>query len=136
MAEIRRTFPAQEQALASALDFAESCGRDLRLPGELSLKLRLVVEELFTNSLRHCPPGSPVDLALACGEQGLRLDYRDSGPEYDPFARLDHGQFDRPVPDRPVGRLGLVLIDGMAEAVGYERREGRNCVRVVLARGD
>lgn len=136
MSEITQAFPVQEQALASALDYIEARGRDLRLPGALSLKLRLIVEELFTNTLRHAPADDSVRLGLACDGRQLRLSYEDGGPEYNPFAKLDHGQLDQPVPDRPVGRLGLVLIDGMAEAVSYERRGGRNCIRVVLEQAE
>lgn len=133
MTEITQAFAAQEQALAGALDFVEACGRELRLPAELSLKLRLIVEELFTNTLRHAE-GATVSLSLACEERRVHLGYEDGGPAWDPFARLDRGQLDLPVQDRPVGRLGIVLIDGMAEDVSYERQGGRNCIRVTLAR--
>lgn len=124
-------FPVREDALAPLLDCVEAGGREWQLPPPTLLKLRLIAEELFTNSLRHSAGGH-----VAVGieqEQGLVcFRYEDGGSAHNPFDRLDRGHLTQPVVDRPVGRLGLVLIDGFADNIGYERLAGRNRFRIRL----
>lgn len=137
MSTTTQFFPARESALATVLDFVESCARERQLPETLVLKLRLVAEELFTNSVRHgggLSGGVVVTIAEEDGQ--VSFVYEDEGPAQDPFAQLDRGHLERPVTDRPVGRLGLVLIDGFAESVNYERRRGRNRLWIRLKPAD
>ena len=52
------------------------------------LKILLIVEELFTNTVLHGYRGeseSPVWVALALGESGLTLHYEDAAPSHHPF---------------------------------------------------
>jgi len=124
-------FPAREDALARLLDFVEAGGREWQLPQPTLLKLRLIAEELFTNSLRH-GPGGHVAVGIEQEEGLVCFRYEDGGSAHNPFDKLDRGHLTQPVADRPVGKLGLVLIDGFAENVSYERLAGRNRFRIRL----
>jgi anti-sigma regulatory factor (Ser/Thr protein kinase) len=124
-------FPARDNALATVLDFVESSGREWKLPDELVLKLRLIAEELFTNSVR-CGQGGHVAVSIGHEDDHVCLRYEDTGIAHNPFAHLDRGHLTQPVMDRPVGRLGLVLIDGFAKSVDYERLPGKNRFRILL----
>ncbi|HSW15339.1 MAG TPA: ATP-binding protein [Solimonas sp.] len=132
MSSTTHYFPAREDALAGLLEFVEASGRDWQLPPETLLKLRLIAEELFTNSARCGAPGEHVAVSIGREEDRVSFRYEDSGIAQNPFDRLDRGHLTQPVADRPIGRLGLVLIDGLAEDVSYERRGGRNCFLIRL----
>lgn len=129
-------FPAREDALTALLDFVEAGGREWQLPAETGLKLRLIAEELFTNSVR-CGGGQGGHVAVSIEQDDglVCFRYEDGGIADNPFDRLDRGHLTQPVADRPVGRLGLILIDGLADNVSYERRAGRNRFRIRLKPG-
>jgi anti-sigma regulatory factor (Ser/Thr protein kinase) len=120
--EVDQVQPAalwiQEQA--AALGVSEQQG----------LRLALVLEEMFANTLHHgMPPAdSRIDLSL-CPDGGLiRLEYRDGAAAFDPFT-ID-------IPDAPdldswpIGGLGLRLIRRVAERTGYERDGDTNRVTI------
>jgi hypothetical protein len=59
----------------------------------------------------------------------ITLVYEDTAPAFDPLAPpASTGAAGAP----PVGRLGLVLVRGMARDLTYERVEGRNRLRFSL----
>ncbi len=121
--------------LAHAQQFADSAG----LCANASLRLRLVVEELFSNTVMHGCGGdaaTPVRLSLRLDATGLLLSYDDRAPAFDPTVksagRQAHLQHD--LAQRPVGQLGLPLVLGLALRSDYRYEQGWNCLRLSLAR--
>lgn len=123
---------AGEDGLTALADFLSN---SQALPAEARdarLKLQLIAEELFTNSMRH-GGGGPVRLELqGSGDGRLELRYQDSGPPYQPFARFDPESLKAPVEQRPVGGLGLLLIESLCESVEHEALPQGNCIRLSL----
>jgi serine/threonine-protein kinase RsbW len=129
-------FDARLDQLATVLAFVERRAEALGAPHDTALRAALIVEELFVNSVRHgqLPAGSAVRVALQrAGSDALELDYEDEGIAFDPFSHLADAAHHRAPEDRPVGGLGVVLIDGFSLRHAYERRAARNCVRIWLA---
>lgn len=99
------------------------------------LRLNLVAEEFFTNTVRHghgqdCD--APVWIALAATAEALSFEIEDTAPPYNPFAhQID---VDLPIEERRVGGLGVHLAREFAERAEYAYLFGRNCVRLQLAR--
>lgn len=127
-------FPAELGQLAAVLAFVEGAGRRLGLAEPALLKLLVVAEELYLNTVQHGGehPG-PVRLRLQRQDQVLVFHYEDAAPEYDPFAQAPQALLDAPLSRRPVGRLGVVLVEGFARTSEYARVDGRNCIRLRLA---
>lgn len=104
--------------------------QQLGFPADVSLRLQLIVEELFTNTVAHgfrqdCE--APVTLSLAAGPSGPLLRYIDSAPAYDPTqapAQVASGETS--------GGLGLTLIRGMSHAYRYRRLGDRNVSEIQL----
>ena len=101
------------------------------------LRVVLVVEELFTNTLRHgygreCD--EPIEIVLEADGDVVRLRYRDAAARYDPLGGLEASReaLDAPLEARPVGGLGVPLIAGLAEDIAYAFENGRNCLRMTL----
>ncbi len=126
-----RRFTARMDSFPDLAAFAETACRDARFGRADMLRLRLLLEELFTNTVRHGHGGDsdrPVDVALDVSPGKIGVVYEDSAAAFDPLAqRLP--SIDAEV---PIGRLGLALVRGMAADLVYERVEARNRLRFSL----
>lgn len=129
-----RRFPARMDVFPSVAAFAETACRDARLGSSDALRLRLLLEELFTNTVHHGHGGDsdrPIDVTLEVTRGNVTVVYEDTARAFDPLAApAPSGAADEP----PVGGLGLVLVRGMAPDLTYERVEGRNRLRFSLHR--
>ena len=121
-------FPARMDAFPALAAFAETACRQAGLATGDVLRVRLLLEELFTNTVHHGHRGGsdgPVEVALEPAPGKITIVYEDTAPTFDPLASPpgnDSGA-------AAAGRLGLVLVRGMAHDLMYERVEGRNRLR-------
>lgn len=97
------------------------------------LRVMLLVEELFTNTVQHGRRGAAsvpvkVTIGIRPGRE-IRVRYEDGAPRYDPFHR-SRAKVD--VSDsvilRPLGGLGVLLIRELGKDVRYAWSRGRNRV--------
>ena len=119
---------------AFARAFCESHDIDPRVAS----RLRLVIEELFTNTITHglgAESDAPVRIALTASPPcSVSLVFEDSGPAFDPLAAATprpaapDGAFDA----RPVGGLGIHLVKQFASAQRYVREDGLNRLWLTL----
>ena len=133
------TVPARMDCLAEAIEFVEAFCADRGVAGSDGLRLSLVVEELFTNTVTHGHGGdsdAPVRIGLRVDATHVELSYEDSAPPFDPLDHAARSPVDpaADLADRPVGQLGLALVVSMAERAAYERADGCNRVRLALRR--
>jgi len=134
-----RVFSARMESLQQALAFVQAfCEQHTVAPGD-TLRLTLVVEELFTNVVTHGHRGdtdAPVRLQVGITAAQVALRFEDSAPAFDPLRYLADAapQLDSKVEERPVGGLGLPLVAQMAERFEYARVDGFNCLQLVLSR--
>ena len=120
----RQRFPARMDAFNALAAFANGACRDAGFGHDDTLRMRLVLEELFTNTVSHGHGGDsdrPVDIVLEATPGRIRITYEDTAPAFDP--RMPPPA---PAEERPVGHLGLVLVRSIARELSYERVEGRN----------
>ena len=128
-------LPARAAGLQQALARIEGWCAAQGLPRALALRLLIVVEELFTNSVKYgygAECDRPVRLALAAAGAGVELAYEDEAPHFDPTA------WQGALPESaqsPVGRTGIALVLGMAQAARWEPRPGGNRLVLRLAAG-
>lgn len=110
------------------------------LPHALALRLQLLFEELFTNTVTHGHGGDcdvPVRLSLRRLADAVEMRYEDGAPPFDPVAAGRRGVKQRAqrLRERKVGGVGLSLLLELCSAASYERRDGRNvvCARIPIA---
>ena len=131
-----RTFPARRDALPQVDAFlGEVCG-EAGLGRQTCLRLTLLVEELFTNTVVHghgADSEAPVRIECEVSPGRIALIYEDTGPAHDPFARVVAPDADVDVEDRPIGGLGVLLVSEMAQQVEYQRAGDRNRISLVIA---
>ena len=132
-----RTWPARMAHLSKATAFVESfCEAHGLAPADV-MRLTLVVEELFTNTVTHGHGGdcdAPVRIALSATAGHIELAYDDTAPPFDPVAHLASNAATLDVDDRRVGGLGIALVLRMTERAGYAREDGCNRLMLTIAR--
>lgn len=95
------------------------------------LRLTLIVEELFSNTVVHGYRGesdAPIHVSLSAESGEVGLLYEDAAPPHDPLAAPSPPVVDLAagIDSRPIGKLGVHLIRHFIDAARYERAEGRN----------
>jgi anti-sigma regulatory factor (Ser/Thr protein kinase) len=131
-----RTFPARRDALPQVDAFLGEVCVAAGLGRETCLRLTLLVEELFTNTVVHghgADSEAPVRLECEVSPGRVALTYEDSGPAHDPFARVIAPDAEASVEERLVGGLGVLLVRAMAQQVEYRRAGDRNLISLVIS---
>ncbi|MBL8473292.1 MAG: ATP-binding protein [Rhodocyclaceae bacterium] len=127
-----RVFPVNAEALDEALRHIETQAAALGFNRSVQLKLVLVAEELCTNVLNHAQHAQLMELQLSRDEAGCaRLMFADDGPAFNPLQNAEAWQ-DLAPEDRPVGGLGIVLVQGFCAQVDYSRRGGQNRLDMLM----
>jgi anti-sigma regulatory factor (Ser/Thr protein kinase) len=129
-------FPARMDSLAEIRTFIEAACTAAGIGREDCLKIVLIVEELFTNTVTHGyreESESPVWLAFEPGDGGFTLRYEDAAPPHNPFGEFRPMDTAVLIAQQPVGGLGLKLIRSLAQDAGYSREGERNCIRLTFA---
>jgi len=135
----QRTFPARMAMLAETAAFVETFCASRGVAQDDALRVVLIVEELFTNTVTHGHGGdsdAPVVVALTATPTALLLRYEDAAPPFDPLRRLDAAtaSLSQPVEARPVGGLGIHLVGRYATGAHYAYEDGRNRLTLTLGR--
>jgi anti-sigma regulatory factor (Ser/Thr protein kinase) len=123
-------------SMAEIRTFVEGACTTAGIGREDCLKVLLIVEELFTNTVTHGYKGeseSPVWMAFEPGETGFALRYEDAAPPHNPFGEFRPLDTAVMVLQQPVGGLGLKLIRSLATGATYSREGERNCIRLTFA---
>ena len=130
------TFSARASELRRIGTFLNDFCTRQQVDREHCLRLNLVVEELFTNTVRHGYRGdsdAPVWVSVEADPAGVRVTYEDTAPPFNPYALFAN------VPDttlslRKLGGLGVVLTRELASNRDYAYLFGRNRIRLTLKR--
>lgn len=125
---------AEVRALAEA--FAAAAGAD----HSATLRVVLVLEELFTNTVIHGYPAGgegPVWVALASRAGAIDVTYEDAGSAFNPLTDAPMPP-DQPLSDegQPLGGLGLALVRGLSVSARYARVGDRNRVTLTVSTGN
>lgn len=128
-------FLARLDRLRALREFLEVFCSDARLGHDHCLRMNLVLEELFTNTVRHGHRGdsnAPVWVTLSAGDAGLNLTYEDTAPPFNPYGRPPDAPPDTTVKMRKIGGLGVLLTRRLADSREYAYLYGRNRIRLAL----
>ena len=129
-------FASRQESLRGARAFLESFCADAGVERKSCLKLNLVVEELFLNTVKHGHRGgsdAPVWITLAAEDGAIRVTYEDRAPPFNPFAAATREMLEALADTRREGGLGVLLAHGLTTETDYAYLFGRNRIRLALA---
>lgn len=114
-----------------------ACDRAKCSPGQRT-RVQLVLEELFSNTVRHGRrDAAPVSVTVAVefgGEEPMAIRYEDDAPQHDAFGQsAPEGELQAAVAKRRVGGLGILLIRELGKNVNYAWSGGKNRVTFSVA---
>lgn len=130
-----REFAATMGTLRELRGFIEGVCREAGIARLDILRIALVAEELFTNSVKHGYGGDSakqVWLTLQPADGACRLVYEDLAPPYDPFSESPKSDLEAPVDAWSVGGLGVLLVTRFSRSYEYLRVGDRNRISLVL----
>lgn len=135
----QHTCGARMPCLAQAVAFVAAFCQRQGVADDDALRLNLIIEELFTNTVHHGHGGdsdAPIRLQLGVDAESLMLCYEDSAPPFDPVHHLSQASaaLDGGVLQRPVGGLGLLLVAHLAQRMDYQALTAGNRLQLALRR--
>lgn len=121
------TLSAHLDALESARSFVVERMERWNLAPALFPKVELVLEEVLTNIVKYAYPDAGGKMKLTCSLEGttFRLVLQDRGNPFNPLAK-DPPTLSSDITERPIGGLGIFLVQHMVDHVAYERVDDRN----------
>jgi anti-sigma regulatory factor (Ser/Thr protein kinase) len=133
----RLSVPATDDGIRAALDALEALTASHGLSKAVTWPVGVSLDEVLANVVRHGLEGrggeATVDLEmrLDLGVEPAECEVVvvDDGPEFDP---LSVPEPDRAlgIEERPIGGLGMALVRRLMDEVQYERRDGKNRLRL------
>ncbi len=113
---------AQLDNLPLIRTFVKECCETTNLDSHTAYDLVLAVDEICTNIVTHGYKGlepGPITVRFRAGKNQVTIKISDKGHTFDP-GNAPEPNLDRDWRKRPVGGLGLFLVNKIADEVSYE----------------
>ena len=125
---------AQDATTRDLEDFVGGFAAAHDLARDDALRTIIVLEELLTNLWKygypdHHLPAGEAEITLELHDERLTIEFADDGQAFDPLSGPPPN-LDQSVEVRSPGRLGLYIAREFMDEALYDRREGRNVVRL------
>jgi anti-sigma regulatory factor (Ser/Thr protein kinase) len=133
-ADLDLIVPATTRGLHAALQALEKTCAARSVSADLLSRARIVVEELFTNTMKYGYGGEcdrPLRLCLEVASD-LTLTIEDEAPPFDPTRWLATRDTRALPSERPVGQSGIAMVFGLSSKVNYQRLPVGNRTTVVI----
>lgn len=120
------------------MEFVQKGALEASLPPVRARELDLLIEEIFVNVCRYAYPGSaPGTVTVSYwvpvpGE--LKVEVADQGIEFNPL-KADPADISLDLDHRPIGGLGIFLVQKLAASLTYRREEGWNRLTFGISAG-
>jgi anti-sigma regulatory factor (Ser/Thr protein kinase) len=131
------SVPATDEGIKAVLEALEGLWADQGVSRAVTWPVAVSLDEVLANVVRHGLAGrgesARVEVALTL-EPGdpprCEVAVEDDGPEFNPLA-APPPDLEKGIDERPIGGLGIELVKRLMDEVHYERKDGRNRLRLV-----
>lgn len=117
------------KANAAFTEFAETHA----VPDSVRRPVQVAIDELLANELSHGTAGhgsGSVTIEVTLDQDRMSVTLASDGPPFDPFSQ-EAPDTSLPVEQRPIGGLGLHLVQKLMDEVRYERRDEKNLIHMI-----
>ena len=128
-------FQSRREQWKSARAFIDEFGAQAGIARDVCLRCRLVLEELFLNTVKHGHKGgsdAPIWITLSTREGEIAVTYEDHAPPFNPFPLDREAIVKRIEEERTEGGLGVILMHDLAEGAQYAYLFGRNRIQLTV----
>ena len=117
-----------QSVLEGAITFVDNIAINLKLGKYQANILRLVTEELVSNSVNHgeIPDKGTIDISISCNDGALCIEFIDDGKPFNPSSDLANNNLDSPADKRYTGGLGWAMVNHYFEIKNYYYTNNRN----------
>ena len=126
------TLPNDINTIPQLNEFIDTVCEELEIDMALAMSLNLAMEEAVVNVMDYAyPEGTEgeVDIEAIADETQLHFIISDSGKPFDPTAK-EEVDTTLSAEERPIGGLGIHLIRQLMDNISYERKDGKNILRL------
>ena len=130
--------PGQDGVLQIIASAVEELGQREAWPDSLVFKVNLVLEEIGINILSYGGetggPHPEMEIVITSEDDSLTIEVSDNGRPFDPLHEAPEPTLDSEIEDRPIGGLGIYLVQTMMDDLSYEHSSGKNRLTMVAKR--
>ena len=121
---MQKKFARSYDSLAEIFEFTERFFETRKIAESVRFPVHFVMEELFTNMVKY-NPGNPHDIELDVDSGDGRVTVSLTDFDVDEFDVTAKRNVDTTLPleDRPIGGLGVHLIQKMVDSLQYRYRD-------------
>lgn len=126
-------IPSELDAIGVVNDHLDAFAAAHGIPSAPRRALDIALDDLLSNIVSYGYAGEAghvVDVAIELADGALSATLADDGVPFDPFAQ-EEPDTTLSVEERAIGGLGIHLVRRLMDEVHYERRDGRNVVRLM-----
>ncbi len=131
------SVPGTSQGVQAALDALAALTTAHGISKAVSWPVEVSLDEVMANVVEHALGGRgnaatvDVEIRLELGVEPpvCEMMVVDDGPEFDPLSVAEPDP-SLGIEERPIGGLGLALVRRLMDEVQYERRDGKNRLRL------
>ena len=106
-------------------------------PASLLYQVKLVLEEVIVNIVNYGYEergGHRIDVDLISEPDTLTIKIADDGRAFDPLSQAPRPDVDASLEDRPIGGLGVYLVQTLMDEAHYRREQDRNHLTLIKRR--
>ncbi len=114
----------------------EDLGEREQWPANLLYQVKLVLEEVIVNIINYGYEGGKhkIDVHLISKPDTLTIKIADDGRAFDPLSQAPTPDVNANLEDRPIGGLGVYLVQTLMDEAHYRREQDRNHLTLVKRR--
>ena len=115
----------------------EDLGEREQWPPNLLYQVKLVLEEVIVNIINYGYEergGHKIDVHLISEPDTLTIKIADDGRAFDPLHQAPRPDVAAPLEDRPIGGLGVYLVQTLMDEASYRREQDRNHLTLIKRR--
>lgn len=129
---MEQQFMRTQDSLDPIFSFVDAFIAEKNLSDSIVFPVKLTIEELFTNLVRHNSGGkSHIAISLDTRDSKLIIQLRDFDVEPFDISKVDEVDTDKPLDERKIGGLGIHLVKSIVDKISYEYSDRTMCVTAI-----
>ncbi|NIO02266.1 MAG: hypothetical protein GTO42_08995 [Candidatus Latescibacteria bacterium] len=129
---MEKNFKREISALDEIFSFVDDFVTESRIDDAVAFSIRLAVEELFTNFVRHNTGGlDHIAISLKRDSNQLLIQLKDFQVEPFDMTKVKSVDVDLPLEKRKAGELGIHLVKSIVDKLSYEYSKRTLCVTAI-----